>query len=228
MTLSKTAQEQKALSRLYELRKLIAETEEAEMKTARLKAQASTARIYTFYGDVDQDSIRECMSEIGIWSREFPASPLTIIFNSPGGIVTEGLALYDYLLHLRSLGHTLTTIAMGQACSMGAVLLQAGDVRVVSPNVTMMIHELSGGIEGTVSKMEEDLQAYKADNEKLLKILAARSTLSLATIKRRWKKTDLYLSADEAVKLGFADSVLASNHLTSGKKRRRTSTAKKT
>jgi ATP-dependent Clp endopeptidase proteolytic subunit ClpP len=213
-TIPTTAQERNVLRRELNLRKLLAETEAEEMKTARLKAQASAARIYTFYGEVGPDTIRACMGELGVWSREYPGAPLTVIFNSPGGTVTDGLALFDYLLHLRSLGHNLTTIALGEAASMGGVLLQAGDDRVVGPNAMLLIHEVSAGTEGKVSQMADDLKLFKVLQEKLLKILAKRSKLTTTNIKRRWKKTDWWLDAQQAITLGFADSVLTPEFLT--------------
>jgi ATP-dependent Clp endopeptidase proteolytic subunit ClpP len=197
----------------FELRKLIAETEQEELKAARMKAAACKSRIYTFYGDVDPDTISECMAELGVWSREFPGQPLTVIFNSPGGYVDDGLALYDYLLHLRSLGHHLTTVTLGRAASMGAVLLQAGDKRVIGPNAFVMIHEVSAGLEGKLSSMSEDLRYYKRLQDKLVDILASRSKFTAASIKRRWHKKDWWLDADEAITHGFADEILSPEHM---------------
>lgn len=153
------------------------------------------------------------MSELGIWSRESPGAPLTVIFNSPGGYVDDGMALYDYLLHLRSLGHSLTTIAMGRAASMGGVLLQSGDVRVMGPNAFLLIHEVAAGTEGKLSQMADDIAFWKRQEGKLLKVLAQRSTMTVAQIRRKWHKTDWWLDADQAVELGFADAILSPEHL---------------
>lgn len=213
MDIPTNAQERETLRKQLELRKLLAETETEEMNVARKKALASAHRVYTFYGSVNAANISSCMSELGIWSREFPGKPLTVIFNSPGGFVDDGMALYDYLLHLRSLGHHVTTIALGRAASMGGVLLQAGDVRVIGPNAFILIHEVAAGTEGKLSLMAEDIAFWKRQEGKLLKILAQRASLTVTQIKRRWHKTDWWLDADEAIALGFADAVLSPEHL---------------
>jgi ATP-dependent Clp endopeptidase proteolytic subunit ClpP len=185
------------------------------MNLARKKAQCSAHRVYTFYGAVNALNISTCMAELAIWSREAPGKPLTVIFNSPGGFVDDGMALYDYLLHLRSLGHHITTIALGRAASMGGVLLQAGDTRVIGPNAFVLIHEVAAGTSGKLSEMSDSIAFWKRQEGKLLKILAERSTMSVAQIRRKWHKTDWWLDAEEAVELGFADSILKPEHLTS-------------
>ncbi len=213
MDIPTSAQERDILKKQLELRKLIAETETEELTLARRKALASAHRVYTFYGQVNALSISSCMAELGIWSRESPGSPLVLIFNSPGGFVDDGIALYDYLLHLRSLGHRLTTITLGRAASMGGILLQAGDVRVMGPNAFLLIHEVNAGTSGKLSEMTENISFWKRQEDKLVDILAQRSTMSARQIKRRWHKTDWWLDAQEAIALGFADSILSPQHL---------------
>lgn len=134
---AKTEQERRVLREELQLRKLVAEIESQELDLSRKMAQAAAHRVYTFYGAVNSASVSSCLAELGIWSRESPQAPLTVVFNSPGGFLDDGLALYDYLLHLRSLGHHLTTVALGQAASMCGVLLQAGDVRVMGPSAPL-------------------------------------------------------------------------------------------
>jgi ATP-dependent Clp endopeptidase proteolytic subunit ClpP len=213
MQIPTTEQERKNLRDELQLRKLIAETENEELNLARRKAQASAHRIYTFYGGVNPQTISACMADLGVWSREAPGAPLTVIFNSPGGLVDDGLALFDYLLHLRSIGHHVTTIALGRAASMGGILLQAGDVRVMGPNAFLLIHEVSAGTTGKLSKMTEDIEFWKRQEGKLLTILAERAKMTVTQIKRRWHKTDWWLDADQAIELGFADVILKPEHL---------------
>lgn len=217
MQIPTTEQDRKNLREELQLRKLMAETEEAELDLSRRKAQAAAHRIYTFYGGVNPATISACMADLGVWSRETPGAPLTVIFNSPGGYVDDGLALYDYLLHLRSLGHHVTTVTLGRAASMGGILLQAGDVRVMGPNSFLLIHEVAAGTSGKLSKMAEDIDFWKRQEGKLLKILAERAKLTVTQIKRRWHKTDWWLDADQAIALGFADVILSPEHLAPGK-----------
>ena len=194
-----------------ELRKLQVETDRAvaELESYRRREAEAAAedarRTYTFWGRVDEANVQACMSTLATWSSRAPGAPLTVVFNSPGGLVHDGLALFDYLRQLRADGHHLTTVAIGRVASMGAVLLQAGDHRVVGANAFLMLHEVSAGSSGRVSEMEESVDVSKRLQKRLLAILAERSTLTVASIARRWTRRDWWLDADDAVGLGFAD-----------------------
>jgi ATP-dependent protease ClpP protease subunit len=92
--------------------------------------------------------------------------------------------------------------------NLGAVLLQAGDRRIVGANAFLMLHEVSNGVGGKVSELEESVELSKRLQKRLLAILAERSTLGVAQIQRRWARRDWWLDADETVSLGFADEAL--------------------
>src|SRR4051794_11955527 len=179
-----------------EIRKLQIDTERAAAELdAFRRREADTAaeegrRTYTFYSRVEEESVRECMSTLTSWSSKAPGAPLSIVFNSPGGAVHDGLALFDFLRHLRTSGHHLTTIALGRAASMGAVLLQAGDRRVIGANAFIMLHEVSNGASGKVSEIEESVELSKRLQKRLLAILTDRSTLTVAQIQRKWSRRD--------------------------------------
>ncbi len=197
-----------------EVRKLQVDTERAAAELdAYRRREADTAaeegrRTYTFYARVDEESVRACMATLTSWSAKAPTAPLTIIFNSPGGAVHDGLALFDFLRHLRVSGHHLTTIALGRAASMGAVLLQAGDRRVIGANAFLMLHEVSNGASGKVSELSESVELSKRLQKRLLAILAEQSSLTVAQIQRKWSRRDWWLDAEETVALGFADAQL--------------------
>ena len=198
-----------------EVRKLQLETERTVLELAALRrrerdsvADAAEAHVYTFYASVDPENVQQCMNALGQWSRRDPGSPITVIFNSPGGSVLDGLALFDYLRRLRSVGHFVTTIALGRAASMGAVLLQAGDHRVMGENAFLLIHEVSNHTTGKVSEMEDGVEFTRRLQKRLLSILSQRSTLSEQQIARRWTRNEWWLDAGEAVQLGLADEVL--------------------
>ena len=197
-----------------EIRKLQVDTERAlvELDAFRKKEADSAAeegrRTYTFYARVEEESVRACMATLASWASKAPGAPLTVVFNSPGGAVHDGLALFDFLRHLRANGHHLTTFALGRAASMGAVLLQAGDRRVVGANAFVMLHEVSNGSSGKVSELEESIELSKRLQKRLLGILAERSTLTVQQIQRKWTRRDWWLDADDAVSLGFADEAL--------------------
>lgn len=141
------------------------------------------------------------------WERRDPGEPITIRINSPGGSVLDGFALLDTILRLRRKGHKVTTHGLGMVASMATILMQAGDERVLDKNAWFMIHEVSAGTSGKASDMEDELRFVKKLQDRLLDILSERSTLSKTQIKRRWTKKDDWMSADEALALGFVDRV---------------------
>ena len=198
-----------------EIRKIQLETERARLELSALRrrerdaqADAAEAHVYTFYAPVEAESVAACLAELGQWSRREPGSPITVIFNSPGGSVLDGLALFDYLRRLRATGHHVTTVALGRAASMGAVLLQAGDQRVMGANAFLLVHEVSHASAGKVSEMEDGVEFTRKLQKRLQAILAERSTLTGVQISRRWVRKEWWLDAEEAVALGFADAVL--------------------
>jgi ATP-dependent Clp protease protease subunit len=143
------------------------------------------------------------------WERRDPGEPITIDINSPGGSITDGLALYDQLMRMRRKGHHVTTRGLGMVASMAAVLLQAGDVRQLDARAKLLIHEGSVQMVGSFTVGEqEDHRAFRDMLlSNILDILAERSTLSRRQIQNRWRRKDWWLTADEALKLGFVDVV---------------------
>src|SRR5438094_475446 len=183
-----------------EVRKLQLDTERTAIELDMLRrretdaaADPDRARVYTFYASVEAESVRDCMAELGQWSRREPGEPIMIVFNSPGGSVLDGLALYDYLRQLRAAGHHVTTVALGRAASMGAVLLQAGDRRVIGENAFLLVHEVSHLSTGKVSEMEDGVEFTRRLQKRLLAILGQRSTLTPTQIARRWARKDWWL-----------------------------------
>lgn len=141
------------------------------------------------------------------WERRDPGKGIDITINSPGGSVLDGLALFDVILRLRRKGHHVATRGTGLIASMATILLQAGDERILDANSWFMIHEVSSASRGTVTEMEEQQAFSKRLNDRLMDILLERSTLTKRQLQARTKKRDEWLSAEEAVKLGFADRV---------------------
>ena len=129
--------------------------------------------------------------------------------NSPGGSITDGLAIFDQIMRMRRSGTKITTRATGLCASMAAVLLQAGEDRIMDPRAKLLIHEGSTSFQGSLSVGEQD--DFRSFSEMLqsdlLDILAERSTLSRRAIKTKWRRKDWYLGSAEALKLGFVDRV---------------------
>lgn len=170
-------------------------------------AGAHQHRLYHFFGPVDKSSAAGCLETLAYWSRRDPGCDIKIVFNSPGGSVIDGLALYDELQALKENGHNITTVARGMAASMGAVLLQAGDTRIIGRNAHMLIHQISYGAIGSFGEIEDEVSFAKQLQDRLLDILEERSTLTKKQIKNRWERKNWWLGADEVIGSGFADIV---------------------
>ncbi len=212
--LAYTKEDLEKLNLVAEMKKFDAErrvAEESAIYNARNNrnnsAHSDDARIYTFYDQVKAVNVTKCMAELSNWSRRDPGKDIKIVLNSPGGAVLDGLAMYDFILQLRHQGHHIEVIALGVAASIGGVILQAADVRTMGRNSWLLIHEVGSGTTGTVSEMEEDLEFSKRLQDNIVDILAERSTLTTTQIKRKWKKTDFWMNATEALEVGLIDHI---------------------
>jgi len=163
---------------------------------------------YSFCTPVSGMAVLSCIHTTNQWVRRFPMSPITILINSPGGNLIDGLALFDHLKQLEASGTHVTTSCLGYAASMGAVLMQAGSHRVIGRNAYLMIHEVAYGTAGKTSEMEDDVNLMKRLQANTLSILAERSTLSERQIKARWARKDWWLNAEESLAAGFVDEIL--------------------
>lgn len=200
--------------RAARLRQIEAETKGLELKNLIYQEEVNDRfltfqqnGIYQFYTPVVTQTVTKALYELDSMSRRKPGGPITVVFNSPGGVVTDGFTLYDFLRELSKNGHHITTKCMGAAASMGAILMQAGDTRVMTPNSFMMVHEISGQNEGTIAEMKDTLAIVERFQEKAINILTARSSMSKRALKVAWKKTDWYMDAEEALSKGFIDAI---------------------
>lgn len=179
----------------------------SERHTADELSTNDRHHVYNFTGSVSASSVEACIAKITRWARRDPGCDMTIIFNSPGGSVIDGLALYDCIAELKGKGHKFTTVARGYAASMGGILLQAGDKRVIGANAHLLVHEVSSGAIGKISEIDDHQQFTKMLADRLLAILAERSTLSAKQIANRWSRRDWWLGSEECVHLGLADEI---------------------
>lgn len=182
------------------------EAEKAERQRAEELAGDKYHHIYRFHGEVNSASVKGCMATLDVWDRLDPECEVKIIFNSPGGSVVDGMALWDYLVGFRK-SHKLYTHAEGMAASMAGILLQAGDVRSMGAESYLLIHEVSAGVMGSFGDIEDRVKWIEMVQDRILSIFANRSKLSKATLKRRWKRKDWWLDSNESLKLGFVDEV---------------------
>lgn len=190
-----------------EIRETSAKAEMAELELKYLKARPQSKGHFAFVGPVHEDSVHRLIDKLEIWSETHPGGDINLTINSQGGSVIDGFAFYDYLQTLKSRGHKLTTVGVGMCASMGGVLLQAGDERIVSPRCWLLIHEVQGITAGSFSQMEDDMKFNERLQDQALDILAERSALSRRQIKNRWKRKDWWIDAREALKGGFVDRI---------------------
>jgi ATP-dependent Clp protease protease subunit len=209
-----TALEQELLAE--EIRKMRSEADMAEIELAA-KADGERDRLvktgrirHLFINDlISGTNSDKWLDALTHWERRDPGEPITIDIHSPGGSVTDGLAIYDQILAMRRKGHHVTTRGRGQVASMAAVLLQAGDERVMDARAKMLIHQGGMQIQGTMSRSEQDdMRAFQNMLlEDILDILSERSTLSRRQLQNRWDRRDWWITAPDVVKFGFADRI---------------------
>lgn len=139
---------------------------------------------------------------------EDPERDIDIYINSPGGIVTAGLAIYDTMQYIKC---NVSTICIGQAASMGALLLSAGTKgkRFVLPHARIMIHQPLGGAQGQATDIGIQAKEILRVKEEINRILAKHTGQKLERIEEDSDR-DFYMSAEEAVEYGIADQVFAS------------------
>ena len=149
------------------------------------------------------------VAELLYLQSEDPKKDIDMYINSPGGVVTAGMAIYDTMQVITC---EVKTYCVGQAASMGAVLLAAGSPgkRFALPNARIMIHQPSGGAEGTVSDIDIHAKEILRTKARLNQILAKHCKQSVQKIARDTDR-DYFMSAEEAVKYGVVDNVLAAS-----------------
>ncbi len=163
-----------------------------------------------FLGDAIEDHIANLIiAQLLFLESEDPEKDIQLYINSPGGVVTSGMAIYDTMQYLRA---PVSTICIGQAASMGAVLLAAGapGKRYALPNARIMVHQGSGGFRGNTPDVEIQMREMMHLTDRLMHILADHTKQDFDTVKRDSER-DKFMSADEAKTYGLIDEVFAGN-----------------
>ncbi len=164
-------------------------------------------RIILLGTPIDDNVANLIVAELLYLQSEDPKKDIDMYINSPGGSVSAGLAIYDTM---QILSCDVKTYCMGQAASMGAVLLSAGAAgkRFALPNARIMIHQPWGGAEGTAADIDIQAKEILKLRTRLNQILSKHTKQSLQKISRDTDR-DFFMAADEAVKYGVVDSVLS-------------------
>lgn len=155
---------------------------------------------------IDDGVATSVIAQLLFLQSEDPKKDISVYVNSPGGVVTAGLAILDTMNYISC---DCATYCIGQACSMGAVLLAAGakGKRFALPNARIMIHQPSGGAEGKASDIRIEAEEILKIRANLNRILAEATGKPLSQIERDTDR-DYFLSAEEACAYGIVDRVL--------------------
>jgi ATP-dependent Clp protease protease subunit len=159
-----------------------------------------------FLGEPIEDHIANLViAQLLFLESEDPTKDISLYVNSPGGVVTSGLAIYDTMQYLKA---PVSTICIGQAASMASVLLAAGakGKRFALPNSRIMIHQGSAGFRGNTPDVEIQMREVMHLTERLTGILAAHTGQTPAKVKSDSER-DFYMGADEAKAYGLIDEV---------------------
>jgi len=155
---------------------------------------------------MDDDVSNLIIAQMLFLASEDSDKDINIYVNSPGGVVTAGLAIYDTMQYLKC---PITTICIGQAASMGAMLLAAGSKgkRYALPNARIMIHQPLGGAQGQATDIEIQTKEIMRVKKLLNEILAKHTGQPLTKIEKDTDR-DFYMSAQEALEYGIVDEVI--------------------
>ncbi|KAK9472535.1 Clp protease proteolytic subunit /Translocation-enhancing protein tepa [Dipodascopsis tothii] len=165
-------------------------------------------RIIMLNGPVSDHTTSLVVAQLLFLEADNPSKPISLYINSPGGSVTAGLALYDTMQYIQS---PVSTLCVGQASSMGSLLLAAGapGQRFALPHSSIMIHQPSGGFSGQASDIAIHAKEILRTREALNKIYQKHMSkpIDLATIEALMER-DNFLTAGEALELGLIDKVI--------------------
>ena len=165
-------------------------------------------RIIFLNGEVNDVSSSLIVAQLLFLESEDPEKDIWMYINSPGGVVTSGMAIYDTMQYIKP---KVATLCMGQACSMGSLLLQAGapGKRFALPNARIMIHQPSGGYSGQATDIEIHTKEILKIKKKLNNIYVKHTGQKLSVIEKNMER-DNFMSAEEALKFGLIDKIITS------------------
>lgn len=163
-------------------------------------------RIIFLNGEVNDAVSALVCAQLLFLEAENPNKPINLYINSPGGVVTSGLAMYDTMRYIRAPVHTL---CMGTARSMGSFLLMAGEPghRAALPNASILVHQPSGGFQGQASDMLIHAEEILKIKQRMTRLYAEHSGRSYEEFERAMDR-DRFMTAEEALEWGLIDRIL--------------------
>jgi len=162
-------------------------------------------RIVFITGGIDDQTATLVTAQLLFLESENPKKDIAMYINSPGGIVSSGLAIYDTMQYIRS---PISTVCIGQAASMGSLLLAAGQEgsRIALPNARVMVHQPSGGYRGVASDIERHAEEIIELKRRLNEIYVKHTGKTYEEIERKLDR-DSFMTAEEAKEFGIVDKV---------------------
>jgi|TARA_Y100000389_G_scaffold204554_1_gene257947 ATP-dependent Clp protease protease subunit len=162
-------------------------------------------RIIFLSGQVEDNISTLIVSQLLFLESENPEKDIYLYINSPGGVVTSGLAIYDTMQYIKS---DVSTLCMGQAASMGSLLLMAGakGKRYCLPNSRVMIHQPSGGFRGQATDIEIHAKETLSLKKRLNNIYVEHTGQKLSVIEKSMER-DNFMSPEDALKFGLIDNI---------------------
>ena len=187
---------------------MVVETTNRGERSYDIYSRLLKERIIFLTGQVNDHVASLICAQLLFLESENPTKDISFYINSPGGVVTAGLAIYDTMRYIRP---AVSTVCIGQAASMGSLLLCAGESgkRYALPNSRVMVHQPSGGAQGQASDIEIQAREILKIRERLNLIYVEHTGKSLDEIEKALDR-DSYLSSEEAKAFGLIDEVVES------------------
>jgi ATP-dependent Clp protease protease subunit len=175
-------------------------------------------RIIFLTGEVEDHMSTLIVAQLLFLESENPEKDIFMYINSPGGVVTAGMSIYDTMQYIKP---KIATLCIGQACSMGSLLLTAGadGKRYATPNARVMIHQPSGGFRGQASDIEIHAKEILALRKRLNEIYVKHTGQKIGVIEKAMDR-DNFMSAAEAKKFGLIDEIVANRDEAEGTKKK--------
>ncbi len=163
-------------------------------------------RIVMLSGQVNDEVASSICAQMLFLESEDPKADISFLINSPGGVITSGMAIYDTMQFIKC---DVSTLCLGQACSMGSFLLMGGakGKRTALPNSSIMLHQPLGGFQGQATDIEIHAKNIMDIKERLLKMLAKHTGKTYEEVFKACER-DNYMTAKEALKFGLIDKIV--------------------
>ena len=192
---------------IYDTPNIVKETNRG-LQTERIIDDMFKRRKVLLVGEINSEIVNSLAMQLLTLQNEDPAGEITMYINSPGGQVSSGMALYDVM---QTISSPITTVCLGTAASMAAVLFAAGNKRLILPHGSVMIHDplISGGVGGSALTIEALGKDIMRTRQIIAETLAKHTGKTVDEILEKTSR-DTYFYGNEAVEFGLADQIIES------------------